>query len=492
MKESLLPLLAVLIPLLSVIGIPFLDWKRGNRFTALATFLTFCVVAFMYPVIHSGEILTKTIDTGYKIKFEMMADSLSFLAGVISIVIWMLSSVYSVEYMDREDNQGRYNIFSLLSLAGMMGVVFTRNLFTLYLFFELLSVASYVMVVHRECEDSKNAGLIYLFMGVGGGLILLFSIIATYAITGTGDLLEISKMGLGLFKHPAMPFIFIGYIIGFGVKAGLFPMHVWMPRAYPPAPSPTASISSGAMIKAGAYGIMRTVITIVGIEVLRGRPVLMLLLIFAFINIFFGSALAIKQTELKKMLAYSSISQIGYVILGVALLTPLGIIGGIIHIFNHAIMKGTLFLCAGAFIHQTGLRHLKDLRGIGRRMPLTTFCFTMAGLSMIGFPPFNGFISKWYLAIGSLEVTKTGSFNAGVGMISLSILLLSSFMNLVYYGPVMYRAWVAGDNESGSNDDPNMWMMVPLLILGLATIFFGIFPQFPIELAQQITHVYFQ
>ncbi|MFQ5901881.1 MAG: complex I subunit 5 family protein, partial [Thermodesulfobacteriota bacterium] len=429
--------MAVLIPLLAVVAIPFLTDEQGNWFTSFAAAVSLVITLMMYPNINGGNTLEKVFNTGFMVKLSFMADPLSFLVGLISIILWMLASIYGVGYMHKEHAQGRYNIFSLLSLTGMLGVVFTKNLFSLYIFFELLSVASYVMVIHEETPEAKAAGQTYIFMGIGGGLILLFSIIATYAVTGTGDL---SQIGAGLAGHPAMPFIFLGYVLGFGVKAGIFPVHIWLPTAHPVAPSPGSALLSGVMIKAGAYGIIRTVVSIIGIEAITGKPVLTLLLAIAFINIFCGSALAIKQTEIKKMLAYSSIAQIGYVILGIALLTPLGIVGSVVHIFNHAIIKGTLFLCAGAFIHQTGLRNLEDLKGIGKRMPLTTLCFTLAGLSMIGFPPFNGFISKWYLAIGSLEVSKAGSYQAGVGTIALGILLLSSFMNLVYYGPIIYKA----------------------------------------------------
>jgi multicomponent Na+:H+ antiporter subunit D len=500
---SYLPFWAVILPLLSTLILPLIKEKRANRFVMMVAAVDCLLVLWMYPAISRGEKYLLVLDTGLQINVSFMADALSILTGLVAIVVWMLASVYAVEYMSHEHAQRRYNIFSLLSLAGMLGVVFTGNLFTLYLFFELLSVASYVMVIHEETREAMQAGFIYLFMGVAGGLVLLFSIIATYSITGSG---ELYKIGRGLVGHPLLPYIFWGYVFGFGVKAGLFPVHVWLPSAHPVAPSPASALLSGIMIKAGAYGIIRAIYSVIGLEALSSHHLIMLgLLVLALINIVLGSAVAIKQTEIKKMLAYSSISQIGYIILGVALLTPKGILGGVVHIFNHAIIKGALFLCAGAFIHQLGVRQLEDLKGIGKRMPITMLCFTLAGLSMIGFPPFNGFISKWFLALGSLEVTKVQSYGMGVGILGLGVLLLSSFMNLVYYGPIIYGGWFAEQpakdllhNEVGGiktdlqdNSDPNWWMKAPLLLLGFGTLVFGIFPQLPVRLAQQVSKLFF-
>jgi len=489
MLESSLPLLAVLIPLLSVSVVPFLKAPTGNRFTAFTTLVTFLIVASMYPSITAGNILQMRVETGFEIPFSFFADSFSLLVGLSSSVLWMLSTVYSVEYMKEKHAQKRYNIFSLLSLSGMMGTVFTGNLFTLFLFFELLTVASYVMVIHDETEEARKGGLIYLIMGIGGGLILLASIIATYTIVGTGDFLELPRLSERLIEHPAFSLILIGFVLGFGTKAGLFPLHVWLPIAHPIAPAPGSALLSAVMIKAGAYGIIRVVLNVVGIEGLKGEPVFFLTLILALISIFLGSALAIRQTEIKRMLAYSSVSQIGYIVLGASLFSPSGLIGGMIHIFNHAIIKGSLFLCAGAFIHQTGLRQIRDLKGIGRRMPITTLSFSVAALSLIGFPPFNGFVSKWYLAVGALEASKVGAYGLRVGMVSLGILLLSSFMNLVYYGPIVYGAWFSGNGPSRegarTREDPNGWMMVALILLGAGTLIFGLFPQLPVGLAEQ-------
>ncbi len=508
--SSPLPFWTVVIPLLAVPLAAMFEDKRSGRLAAVACLMSFLCALSMYPQVSNGKTLTTIVDTGFVIKFVFMADPLSLLAGLVASLVWTLVSFYAVGYMAHEHAQRRYNVFSLLSMAGMMGVVFTRNLFTLYIFFELLSVASYVMVIHEQTPEALKAGLKYIFMGICGGLVLLMSIVATQAIAGTTDLVELaSGAAAPLRHHPLVGLIFLGYVFGFGVKAGIFPVHVWLPEAHPVAPSPASALLSGVMIKAGAYGIIRAVYSIVGVETLLHQPVIITLLVIGFLNMFLGSAMAIKQTELKRLLAYSSVAQMGYIIIGIALLTPSSIAGAAAHIFNHALMKSTLFLCAGAFIHQTGLRNLVDLKGIGKRMPVTTFCFTLAALSMIGFPPFVGFISKWFLATGGLQVSQAGSYSNGLGMFTLGMLILSSLMNLIYYGPIIYGAWFGGGDahadashhggdhheaahaEAVKLDDPDRWMLVPLMVLGACTVIFGIFPQLPSHLAHQFSLLYF-
>lgn len=488
----------VFLPLLSALFVPLVAKKykeKNNLFTALVCILCFLFTISIYPKIRmNGIISSPAWNPGIGINFCFRVDALGFLIGLAAISLWMLASIYSVEYMRKEHSQNRYNLFSLLSLVGMLGVAFAGNLLTLYVFFEFLTLAAYVLVIHEESAEALQAGILYLFLGIAGGLILLLAVIATYALTGGGDF---SSLGMGLKEHPLAPYIFWGFIVSFGIKAGIFPLHVWLPKAHPIAPSPASALLSGIMIKAGAYGILRTIYNVFGWETFFFHPwLLKSLFVISLITIFLGSAVAIAQTEIKKLLAYSSISQMGYIILGLTLISPFGFTGGTLHIFNHAIIKGGLFLCAGAFIHQTGLRELKDLSGLGQRMPLTLFCFTLFAFSMVGFPPLNGFVSKWYLALGTLETQRIGFSSREAGLFALGILLLSSLMNLFYYGPIVYNAWFGEKTVNrkqltvNSNADPNLLMAIPLVLLALATIFFGIYPGLPLNLTRQISQVF--
>jgi multicomponent Na+:H+ antiporter subunit D len=451
----------------------------------------------MIPAVWQGEVLNYVLDSGfYNVTFTFFSDSLGLLIGLAGSFVWLIASIYSIEYMSHSHKIRRYNIFSMFALTGMMGVVFSKNLFALYLFFEMLSICSYVMVVHEETQEARQAGLKYLFMGVFGGLILFKATIAIYAVSGTADFIEIAAMSAKLGDHPWMKYIFFGLIMGFGVKAGMFPVHVWLPDAHPVAPSPASALLSGVMIKAGGYGIIRVIYNIVGVEFMHRQSILAGILIIAFVNIFLGSAMAIRTNEIKRMLAYSSISQIGYILLGSALLTPAGVMGAAIHIFNHAFKKSTLFLCAGSWIHKTGLRQLDDLKGIGKKMPITTVLFTVAGVAMIGFPPFSGYVSKWCLALGAMEVVKVDSYGASIGIFTVFALILSAFLNLLYYGPIIFRAWFRQrdeekDVEVFENVDPGPLMWVPVFILVMGVLLFGLFPQFPIHLAHRFSSTVF-
>ncbi|MEW6188773.1 MAG: proton-conducting transporter membrane subunit [Actinomycetota bacterium] len=501
-------LLAIIVPALGAIGVYYISKKvseeRGCTLTAIICGITFFLVCLIYPAIAKGHTVEWRFYPLLPVTLTLYVDSLGFLLGFIASLLWFMASVYAIEYMKPEHAKTRFNIFSLLSLCGMMGIVFTGNLFSLYIFFELMAILSYILIIHEETEEAMKAGLKYLFMGIIGGLVLLLAVVATHAICGTTTLTEAGLTALR--QSPYFGLIFWCFILGFAVKAGMFPVHVWLPDAHPIAPTPASALLSGIMIKAGAYGIIRTIYAVFGSPILASFATGKFLLVLGIITMILGSGCAILQKEIKRLLAFSSIAQIGYVITGAALLSSVGLTGGVLHIFNHALMKGTLFLCAGAMIFKTGLRQLKDLRGIGFRMPLTMICFTLAACSMIGFPPFCGFISKWVLAEGALQSASIGIISRATGIAVVGFLLLSSLLNAVYYGPIVIRAWF-GVEHGGHNpghghsrheehvevkrEDPSWLMLVPLFVLALGTLIFGIYPQFPLNLAKALAHIYF-
>ncbi|MDD5773006.1 MAG: proton-conducting transporter membrane subunit [bacterium] len=499
MLINYIPLVIIISPAIWFLLNPFLSRRIMHNLVPVICAANFLLIMSIYPYIFSGNIIELTIFNGLDIELKFSVDSFNFFMGGISVFIWILSSVYAVEYQKQDEALGRYDTFSLLSLSGMLGIVFSGNLFTLYIFFELLTIASAVLIFHSQTQASLKAGLLYIFCGVIGGMILLLVIIATYNYTGTGDL---SLIGAGLKNHPALPYIFWGYIIGFGIKAGLFPFHIWLPSAHPVAPSPASALHSGIMIKAGAYGIIKVIYNIFGKEILGNFHSAMMscFLILVLITILFGSIIAVTQIDIKRMLAYSSISQIGCITMGAVLLSPSGLKGAFLYIFNHALIKSNLFLCAGCFIKKTGLKEIPGLRGIGRKMPVTTFCFTISALSIIGIPPLNGFASKWLLALGALEAEKIGFYYPGTGVICLVILLISSFLGLVYYSPLVIGGWFGDKDAKKLNlsaaiseeiKDGNLWMIIPIVILTFCIIFFGIYPKFPMSMVEKMTAEYF-
>jgi multicomponent Na+:H+ antiporter subunit D len=494
-----LPFIITITPLVGA----FLVWlvgakisaKAGNILTAVISGLVFALVLPLYFPIARGEVNEFNLGFVLPINISFRVDALGLFLGIISSFLWFLASIYAIEYMKHEHAQTRYNIFSLLSLSGMMGIVFTGNLLSLYIFFELMAILSYMLVIHVETPEALRAGLKYLVMGIVSGIFLLFAILATYMVTRT---LTLASSGLlALRESPYFVPIFWSFIIGFGIKAGIFPVHVWLPDAHPVAPSPASALLSGVMIKAGAYGIIRTIYAVYGSALVATVFSSKILMVIALITMILGSGVALLQTEIKRLLAYSSIAQIGYVVLGASMLSFQGFVGSIFHILSHALAKGVLFLCAGAFIYCTGKREIKELKGIGHEMPLTMICFTIAAASMVGFPPLSGFISKWFLALGAVEASKEGVFGLGWTLLIIFSLLVSSILNAMYYGPIVINAWFGNAHPNpktngAKKNDPGLIMLLPIVLLALGIVFFGLFPKYPLLLAKTVASFYLE
>ncbi len=463
---------------------------------------------------YSGAELSWSLDIGLPFKLAFGLDALGIYMALVSTVLWFLASIYSIEYI--HERRTMFNGFLLLSLYGMLGITTAGNLYTLLFFFEVFSVASAVLVIHEMTPEANRAGFQYLIISVVGSAAIIFTAAALYAETGSMDLLGNGIPGLA--GNPLAPLFFWLLIIGFAIKAGLFPVHVWLPVAHPIAPSSASALLSGIMIKAGAYGIIRVVYGVFGASVVSAPSMVTVLMWLAVFTMIFGSVIAIAQTELKRLLAYSSIAQIGYVVLGVTLLTKDGLTGGVLHIMAHALMKGALFLAAGIIIHQTGLRKLDDLVGIAKRLPLTMTAFTLAALSMIGVPPFIGFFSKWYLALGAMQAKDAGILSQWSAYGIVGAIVLSGLLNIVYYAPILIRAWFGGPStetahgqgeahghvavvtandgghpspEPGKWSEPSWLMWAPVMLLGLGTLIFGLYVRVPLELISDVVRIYF-
>jgi len=414
------------------------------------------------------------------------ADYFGTIVAVISSAVWLLVTFYSIGYMKTEHSKSRYYSFMTLTAGTMFGILFAKNLFTLYIFFELMTIVSYVLVIHEETEEALKAGKKYVFILISFGLLLFFSIVITYTVSGTIDfgstpmLADITENSMLISADFSLTLLFFTFLFGFGAKAGMVPVHIWLPVAHPIAPSPASALLSGVMIKSGAYGIIRVVYDVFGVSLVQDLGVHFILAVLGAFTIFFGAAVAMAQNELKRRLAYSSINQIGYVILGAAFLTHNGVVGSILHIFNHALMKGLLFLCAGAIIYKTGIKYIDNMSGLGSKMPITMICFSIGALSMMGIPPFCGFISKWILVLGALDVGFT------VLAVLAGVFLLSALMDAVYYFPIIRRAFFCTRDKDikSENLDPSLWMLAPIIILAFSIVFFGIFPRYPLELIE--------
>jgi len=413
---SAVPVWAIAVPLIGAILAYVVGRKSEKARDVLAvaiTILTFGLVASMCPVMLSGDKIAYTLHSPFTLyEPTFVVDPFAFLIALVTSFVWMLATIYALSYMTHEHARNRFYLFSLLSLAVDLGVLLAGDLFTLYIFFELLAVFSYVLVIHEETPEAMAAGRKYLFIGVTGGLCLLAAIFLLYHYSGTLEITSLAQEigGIGYLRY----LIFALMLIGFGAKAGMFPVHVWLPDAHPVAPTPASALLSGVMIKAGAYGIFRTVNMIFTPPATEHGATVMehaatwattanigyVVIWIGIITMFFAVILALMQENSKRMLAYHSISQMGYIILGAGCAAYLGVegvlgfAGGLCHIINHALFKSCLFLTVGAVYYRTGELNMYKLGGLWREMPLTALAMFVAVMGISGVPGFNGFVSK--------------------------------------------------------------------------------------------------
>ncbi len=360
-------------------------------------------------------------------------DALSLQFITLSAVLWLATTIYAIGYMEDSPLRARFFGYFSLCVSATVGVALAGNLVTFLLFYELLTLATFPLVVHRGTPEAIRAGRVYLVYTLAGGTVLLMGIALLHSLYGTPDFTPGGNLGERMEGDAlALRVAFVAMIAGLGVKAALVPLHSWLPRAMI-APAPvSALLHAVAVVKAGAFGIIRVVYDVYGVNTATELSLTPALMVLACITILYGSLRALQQTDLKKRLAYSTVSQVSYITLGVALAGPLAAIGGVVHLIHQGLMKITLFFCAGIFAETLGIHDIRELSGVGRRMPWTMAAFTAGALGMIGIPPLAGFISKWYLGVGALQV--------GQDWVVL-VLLASGLLNAAYFLPVIYRGW---------------------------------------------------
>jgi len=363
----------------------------------------------------------------------LRADAMSLLFATLSAILWLVTTFYAIGYLEGAPRRSRFFGFFSLCVTATMGIALAGNLVTFFLFYELLTLTTYPLVVHRGTEKALAAGATYLAYTLAGGALLLAGVVWLHALLGTVEFAHGGVMAaLGPETHPQLTAVFVLVIAGVAVKAAVVPFHGWLPQAMV-APAPvSALLHAVAVVKAGAFGVVRLCYDVFGIEFAADLGVLTPLAAIASVTILWGSLRALVQDDLKRRLAYSTISQVSYVVLGVGLFGPVGTIGGLVHLVHQGIMKITLFFCAGNYAETLGIHRVTEMDGVGARMPLTTAAFTVGALGMIGAPATAGFVTKWYLGLGALD--------AGMGWV-LPVLLASSLLNAAYFLPILHRAW---------------------------------------------------
>lgn len=480
-------LLAILVPLVGSVAV-MLTGKRPNVREA-CSFITatvlFATVASLVPSVLAGQnFVCHLFSLLPGISVTLRADSFSMVFALIASSLWMVTVIYSMGYMRgaHEHAQTRFNACFALALFGAIGCAFSDNLFTLYLFYEVVSISTYPLVAHhqdREGYDGARKYLTYLTATAKG--LVLPAMIMTYVLCGTLDFsLNIRD---GIFPSDASRWMvtitYICLVLGFA-KNGIMPFHNWLPGAMV-APTPvSALLHAVAVVKVGVFSTTRVMLFLFGVVKMNDFNLGIPTAYFVSFTILAASVIALSKDNLKARLAYSTVSQLSYVVLGVALLTPVGIEGGIVHIVNHAFAKITLFFCAGAIYVASHKKDISEMKGLGRVMPFTFAAFGIAALSMIGVPPVGGFVSKWFLLVGAMDAAQIGI---------VVVLLSSTILNIGYFAPVVYSAFFGKPADPKAYDglgEAPMTMVVPLLITASLSVMVGVYPDFFISIIKGV------
>lgn len=488
--QSWLPLLVLLTSLLSgliIFTLPENNVRTRTTLNLLAAFSKIGLVSWMIWHIYQGQHYQIHIQFLPNIDFILQMDPLAVMFVGLSAVLWLVTTFYAIGYLEGSPHRSRFFGFFSLCVAATSGIAMAGNLLTFLICYELLTLAAYPLIVHRGTEAARKAGRTYLIYTIGGGVSLLTGTVWLYTLTGT---LDFTPQGfvqqLSPALHPQLTIIFMLLIMGLGVKAALVPLHGWLPQAMV-APAPvSALLHAVAVVKAGAFGIVRVLYDVYGIDFSATLGVTAPLVMLAAVTIIYGSLRALTQDNLKRRLAFSTVSQVSYITLGVALAGPIGAIGGLVHLVHQGLMKITLFFCAGNLAETLGIHKISEMKGVGRRMPLTMTAFTLAALGMIGVPPIAGFISKWYLGMGALQ--------SGLTWV-IGVLLISTLLNAAYFLPILYTAWFdRPDTEPIAHPKTSRLLLWPPLITALLSLAAGLFaalPYTPLEWARFIVDLEF-
>ena len=419
-------------------------------------------------------------------------DHVSRLFITVVSVIWLVCCIYSFVYMGHEGGEKRYFGFYLLLYGVLVALDFSGNLVTMYLFYEIMTIVSFPLVLHNGTREAIMAALKYLFYSMCGAYAGLFGIYVLYHYSGSLEFTAGGTLGPAASGHEGilLAAVFV-MLIGFGAKAGMFPLHAWLPAAHPVAPSPASAVLSGIIVKSGVLAVIRVVYYVVGPDFIRGTWVQYVWMGLTLITVFMGSLLAYREKVFKKRLAYSTVSQVSYILFGLSLLTQTGLTGTLLHLTGHAVMKSGLFLTAGVFLYKFGYTRVDQLKGLGKKMPAAMWCYTIFSLGLIGIPPTVGFVSKWYLAEGALSLGGMfGTSPAGssvlpsqdIGIFSWLgpvVLLVSAFLTAGYLLPITMRGFFPGEEAEGldlKHEEPSPCMLFPLVFLAVLTLLLGIVP----------------
>ncbi|KAF0103370.1 MAG: NADH dehydrogenase (quinone) [bacterium] len=423
-----------LIPGLIIFALPESRIRLRTALNLFGAFAKLVLVGVLLAGVSAGEdyVFRYAVLPGLVLVFK--ADALALLFVTLSTLLWLFTTLYAIGYLENSPHRTRFFGFFSLCVTATMGIAMAGNLFTFFVFYELLTLATFPLVVHRGTPQAMRGGTVYLAYTLGGGAVLLTGIVWLHGLAGSADFAHGGYLAaLGGEHAGQLKIVFLLLIAGVGVKAAIVPLHGWLPQAMV-APAPvSALLHAVAVVKAGAFGVVRIVYEVYGVEFAQFLDLLAPLAVAAAITIVWGSLRALFQDDLKKRLAFSTVSQVSYIVLGVALFGPLGTVGGLVHLVHQGVMKITLFFCAGNYAETLGIHKVSEMDGAGRRMPLTTLAFSIGALGMMGAPLTAGAISKAWLTDGAEA--------AGMDW-AIWVLWASSLLNAAYFLPILWRAWL--------------------------------------------------
>ncbi|MDP2945647.1 MAG: proton-conducting transporter membrane subunit [Atribacterota bacterium] len=473
--NSNLPLLAVIIPFFFAAAVVSFIRGRFNQTQQLRLILVIIFIVAIAMTCSLGLMLFEilkgnTIHSAFwsqmvPFGLRLQVDGLSISIAIVSFLLWFAVSIYSISYI--KTDLVRYYSLLLIVLGAVQGTVLAKDLINFYVFFEMTTVATYFLIIHKRNNDAFQAGYKYILMTLIGAFLILLSIILVYADTGSYEVIVVTKSGG--FIAPVL------FLLGCFIKAGVVPLHTWLPDAHPAAPSPVSAFLSGMMIKIGAYGIIKFIFPILNFDLPAsnfGEILSSLIISIGVASMLIGVFLALVQTDVKRLLAYHSISQMGYILLGIGLGTKLGLAGGLYHLVNHAMFKGLLFLCMGAVTYSTGTRKLDNLGGLWKKMPITTSTCIIAALAISGIPPFNGFASKTVL----VEAVANYNFVLKFVMMVTAALTFASFLKLI-----SYTFFGEPKRPLITVKEVPLLMQLPMIVLAILCVLLGINAQFVLD-----------
>ena len=485
---------AILFPVFGGVGINFFrnksdSWK--NRYVFAITLITGIMIIFILMNTGSFEDSTKTLKvlqfTG-TLSVAFRIDGFGAVFSCLIAVLWPLAVLYSFEYMEHEQRKDTFNMFYVVTFGVTLGIAWAANLFTMYLFFELLTLVTTPLVIHELTHEANRAGRKYLAYCIGGAsfgfIALVFMLVygngADFIYGGCLDADSI-KGNTDLFNM--LLTVYLMGFFGFGVKAAVFPLHSWLPSAYV-APTPvTALLHAVAVVKAGAFAVIRLTYYCYGIDFLKGTWAQNVAMAAAIITIVYASSMAVRQQHIKKRLAYSTVSNLSYILFGVTMMSPLGFMAALTHMVFHAIMKICSFFCAGAVMHCSGKSYVSELEGMGRKMPKTFICFTIASFALVGTPPLCGFMSKWNLARAAIDM-------GGMAYVGLGALFLSALLVAIYMLSIVVRAFFPREGAiQYESKDPGVCMLLPLYVFVIMIVGFGVYSSPLMCFFEQVTGI---